>query len=654
MVLGQNANDAFNKLKEILASDQILTHYSSDLPLILACDASQVGVGCVLSHTFPDGTEKPIAYASKTLNSSQRAYAQIEREALAIIFGIEKFHQYLFGRRFTLLTDHKALSIIFSPSRAIPQTAAARLQRWAIKLSAFSYDVKYRNTKFHANCDGLSRLPVEDSQEQLTEVSVYTTNLIDTLPIDASDIRRETRRDKILSQVLRWTYYGWPAQVSPEFKPYLRRSSELTCFQDVLLWGSRVIIPARYHKRMLDELHSSHAGASKMKSVARSHFWFPGLDGKIEDTAKSCTECSVVQRMPNVSPVHPWETPAAPWSRIHIDLAGPFMQNDFLVVYDAGSKWGDVKILPDTTSHTIIEKLREIFSYFGIPEVIVSDNGAQFTSREFETFMKLNGIRHVRSAPFHPRTNGAAERFVQTFKMNMKANQSIPLKKRLCNFLLSYRNQVHQTTKSTPAQLMFGRNLRCRLNLLYPDRQHPGTDEQRLSTQQSPRKFDMGNLVWIRMYNHGPKWKPGTVRKITGPLSYVVRCEGVDHNRHIDQLKPRVVSTSFEGDPQVPSSGSSTCDFESTYVTVPFKSDNIANVNHRFPFVQNDTVSDVSIPGSEDAVNTDTQSSATTPVPTDENSPAENPRLEPVEETHGETQKRYPTRDRKVPDRLLL
>ena len=665
-----SAEMAFKKLKRILASDQVLTHYSSDLPLVLACDASQVGIGCVLSHILPNGEEKPVAYASKTLSSSQRAYAQIEREALAIIYGIEKFHQFLFGRKFTLLTDHKALSIIFNSSRAIPQMAAARLQRWAIKLSAFSFDVKYRNTNLHANCDGLSRLPVQQTFLEANDATVF--HVVDSLPVSAAEIRRETRKDKVLSQVLRWTQFGWPdrsnaddqhpeSPTNSKFRPYLSRSSELSCIQDVLLWGSRVIIPTKLRIRMLEELHSSHAGASKMKSLGRSYFWFPGMDKEIERIANECRDCAAVQKMPNASTVHPWEYPSAPWSRIHIDLAGPFMQNDFLILYDAGSKWGDVKILPDTSSHTVIKKLREIFSYFGIPEVVVSDNGPQFTSHEFDTFMKTNGIRHVKSAPWHPRTNGAAERFVQTFKMGMKKNNaSIPLEKRLCNFLLSYRNQIHGATNASPAQLMFGRNLRNRLNLLYPDVRRDVEAKQHVeeASNSSPRKFEVGNEVWTRMYNAGPKWKLGKVSKVTGPLSYVVRCDGVQMNRHIDQLKSNnkkdVCELSGESDPvsRDPFSGykpaflhgpaDSADKYCSAVSNDSLGSDTPSPVSNCLPIVQPFSTSAETGDGSSATNELGATSAEEQPVPGDSAAPAE------------QTPQRYPSRARKEPDRLML
>ena len=144
----------------MIASDLVLTHYDPKLPLQLACDASPVGIGAVLSHVMPDGTERPIAFASRPLSKAERNYTQIDKEALATVWGVKKFHNYLFGRNFTLLTDHEPLTSIFHPSKSLPAVTAARLQRYALFLVGFDYTIMYKNTKCHGNADGLSRLPL--------------------------------------------------------------------------------------------------------------------------------------------------------------------------------------------------------------------------------------------------------------------------------------------------------------------------------------------------------------------------------------------------------------------------------------------------------------------------------------------------------------
>ena len=145
---------AFKMAKSCVVESAVLAHYNPDLPLRLAADASAYGIGAVISHVMPNGEERPIAFASRTLQPSECNYAQLEKEALALIFGIKKFHQYLFGRRFTLITDHKPLLAILGPKKGVPSLAAARLQRWALLLSAYNYELEFKPTEQHSNADG--------------------------------------------------------------------------------------------------------------------------------------------------------------------------------------------------------------------------------------------------------------------------------------------------------------------------------------------------------------------------------------------------------------------------------------------------------------------------------------------------------------------
>ena len=142
--------------KQLLTTSNLLTHYDATLPLKLAADASQYGQGAFTSHVLPDGVERPVAFASRSLSSSERNYSQIDKEALALVYGVKKFQAYLYGRKFTLVTDHKPLTSIFGPRKGVPAVAAARLQRWSLLLSAYNYDIEFRPTAAHGNADALS------------------------------------------------------------------------------------------------------------------------------------------------------------------------------------------------------------------------------------------------------------------------------------------------------------------------------------------------------------------------------------------------------------------------------------------------------------------------------------------------------------------
>ncbi|CAM5155646.1 unnamed protein product [Natator depressus] len=168
--------------------------------------------------------------------------------------------------------------------------------------------------------------------------------------------------------------------------------------------------------------------------------------------------CQGVRNAPQWAPLHPWDWPENPWHCIHVDFAGPLEGSMFLVVIDAHAKWPEVSIMQSTTAESTIPNLRGLFSRFGLPEQLVSDYGPQFVSQEFQNFMKANGTHHITSAPYHPSTNGLAERFVQTMKQALKlARGQLSIQKRLDTFLLSYRNTPHAMTKASPAFLMMGR-----------------------------------------------------------------------------------------------------------------------------------------------------------------------------------------------------
>ena len=355
----QKENQCFESIKKMLMEDKVLTHYDPDLPLIMASDSSSYGLGAVLSHRMPDGSEKPIAFASRSLSNTEKKYAQIE-EALSLVWGVKKFQAYLEGRRFTLVTDHKPLKYIMEPGKAVPVTAAARLQRWCLFLGAFSYQIQYRGTKQHANCDGLSRLPLATSpKDEPDGVGVFQMGIVDSLPVTEKELRRETRRDPILSRVLTQVQCGWQeTESAAEFAPYWQRKDEITVHKEILLWGTRVIVPTKLQDRVLQTLHDGHIGVGKMKGLARGYVWWPKMDKAIEGTARNCEGCQEIANNTSRAPLHRWEYPALPWQRIYIDFAGPFQGKMLLVCVDAHTKWPEIVVMRGTSADETIAALR--------------------------------------------------------------------------------------------------------------------------------------------------------------------------------------------------------------------------------------------------------------------------------------------------------
>ena len=204
----------FNKIKERLSTDIVLAHYVPDAELILSCDASPYGVGAVLQQR-KDGVLRPIYFASRSLSKAESHYAQIDREALAIVFGVQKFRQFLLGRHFVLLTDHKPLITLFGENRSIPLMASARIMRWALILSAYTYTVEHIPGKENLCADYLSRAPLKNAEKQEYDAPTEVLLLEETgyKPLSAKVIATETRKDQLLARAYEMTLEGWPNHI---------------------------------------------------------------------------------------------------------------------------------------------------------------------------------------------------------------------------------------------------------------------------------------------------------------------------------------------------------------------------------------------------------------------------------------------------------
>ncbi|CAC5376399.1 unnamed protein product [Mytilus coruscus] len=189
---------------------------------------------------------------------------------------------------------------------------------------------------------------------------------------------------------MNYVLQGWPASnADDKLRPYFSRKLELSLHDGCLLWGNRVVVPTPGQETVMQELHEGHPGVTRMKKMlARSYVWWPKMDSELENKVKTCHECQVSRHVLAEAPLHPWEWPEKPWSRVHIDYAGPLHGKMFLVCVDAHSKYMEVQVVNSATSATSIEKLRMIFATHGIPDTIVSDNGTPFTSEEFESSLR--------------------------------------------------------------------------------------------------------------------------------------------------------------------------------------------------------------------------------------------------------------------------
>ncbi|KAL7290669.1 hypothetical protein TKK_0015428 [Trichogramma kaykai] len=539
---------AFEWVKRELISERVLAHYDPKKKIVLACDASAYGLSAILSHVFDDGSERPIAYASKKIPKKEMNRSVIDKEASAIVFGFKKFHDFIYGREITLRTDHKPLQYLFGPKKGITLTAASRLQRWAYYLSGFQYRIEHIRSEQNGNCDALSRLPIEDNT-RIFDDDFSLVNYIEKRinVIDWKLIKKETITDNALKKVLLYVKAGWPTTLSDDLKPFASKRNDINSEDDCLFLGYKIIIPESLRSTILHALHTSHMGVVKIKMFARSYVWWPGIDYDIERFVKNCTICAEEQKNPGKVNLTPWPWPEKAWSRIHIDFLGPFMGHMYMIVIDAHSKWPEViDFKQNTKTYRVVEECKTLFARHGLPIDIVTDNGPQFASAEFATFVTRVGVKHTFSPPFCPSTNGAAENFVGTFKDKvskiMKGGES--LQSAIDLFLFDYRSYPHCTTGKTPSQLLYKREMRTRWDLLRRSQVERVEQSQNAQVKfyKGSRKieFTPGEHVMVRNYGAGqPKRVPGVISTPLSPSTYNVQTAA---NKNCKRHKNQIIS----------------------------------------------------------------------------------------------------------------
>ncbi|XP_042148311.1 uncharacterized protein K02A2.6-like [Ixodes scapularis] len=331
-----------------------------------------------------------------------------------------------------------------------------------------------------------------------------------------------------MKRVLFFTLNGWPSHVDNEaLQPYFVRRHELSVDQGCVTWGNRVIIPEVFREKVLSLLHEGHPGTTRMKMLSRSHVWWPLITYDVENTVKNCSTCQLTQNAPPRVPLLTWGWPTRRWQRVHLDFAYRD-QNWFLIVVDAHSKWVEVFLTSSTTTKCTIERLRSVFAAFGLPEEVVTDNGPQFVATEFVEFLSMNGVRHTKSPPYHPASNGSAERCVQTVKRDLlrqvidEQRTGVPksMQHRVDQFLFAYRNTPTGTTDKTPAELFLSWKPRTRLSFLHPEMERRMRDrQQQIKTAADMRRgswrtFEEGDQVLVRGSRPtDPAWLVGRVMK---------------------------------------------------------------------------------------------------------------------------------------------
>ncbi|KAI7789804.1 hypothetical protein IRJ41_010978 [Triplophysa rosa] len=530
--------ESFEMLKRMLLESPALAIYDPALPTFVSTDASDYGLGAVLTQLRSDGAE---------------------REALACVWAVEKWRTYVWGRRFTLRTDHQALTTLLSTKGM--NRAGMRVARWSARLVCFQYDVQYRPGKRNCVADCLSRMPlshtdadVATEQELISEVAEIQSFMTALL---LADFKAECEVCPELLPKLQ-------KSVSNDLRLYFPVRLELAVESQLIFRGKRLVVPCALRERLVHLAHEGHQGLVRTKQRLRELYWWPRMDDLVHTILRACVTCQASDKSAKMvtAPMQPVEYPKGPFQHVAIDIVGPFERGAAdckfaITLIDYFSKWPEVGFASSVTTQTVLKFLTTIFAREGNPCTITSDNGPQFTSSEFAEFLKEQGIKHIKTSVYHPQANGAIERFNRVLKECLQAAEVArkPWKSTVLTMLKRYRATTHATTGETPApqslpagpgdrtgNLLVTSHMRTKLNVLPPE---VGPDQftqvrDRVKRRQAKskhytdckrgskfRNIKVGDKVRVRKPFHVKKGEaqftdPLSVQQQTGPSTFIL------------------------------------------------------------------------------------------------------------------------------------
>ena len=462
---GPEQKQAFAALKRSLTSADTLGYYDLDAPTKVVADASPVGLGAVLIQTHSDGP-RIIAYASRSLTSVERRYSQTEKEALGLVWACERFHAYLYGIEFELVTDHKPLEVIYSP-RSKP---CARIERWVLRLQQYKYKVIHIAGKANI-ADPLSRLLKDERPQSTSTLQTEAESFVRFVAIQSTpgavttkEVERESEDDPELRDIRECIHSGQWDQCP--HKAYIPIKDELCSVGQCVLRGSRLVIPQKLRPKIVSLAHEGHLGIVGTKQNLRSKVWWPGCEKDAEKFVKTCHGCQLTSRSDPPEPIRSTKLPTGPWVDVAVDFLGPLPTGEsILVVVDYYSRYYEYAVMKSTTAERTVQALAEIFARHGLPATLYSDNGPQFISETFAQYMRAMGIHHHKVTPKWPQANGEVERQNQSIEKRMRIAhaEGKSWREALLTYVAVYRATPHATTGKSPAEALFGRKIRTKM-----------------------------------------------------------------------------------------------------------------------------------------------------------------------------------------------
>ena len=472
---------AFNAVKATLTSDAVMSYFDPLKETELTTDASPFGLSAILAQHTPGQTDRKIvAYISRSLSDVERRYSQTEKEALAIVWAMEKLYLYLSGGHFTLITDCKPIEMILNNPASKPP---ARIARWYLRIQEFDFTVQHIKGTENPS-DFLSRhvthWPTVNNSKYETVANAYVNFLVNhAVPkaMTLSQIQEATTSDSTLQYLImlmrsnKWDSISNITDVNvnvEELKLFSKLRNELTVndASNLLLRDTRIVLPSSLRNTAIQIAQKPMHNLVKTKRLLRTKVWFPHIDRMVQNMVERCLPCQANGLDSRPEPLSMNELPPSPWHTVHLDFCGPFPSGEYaLVVIDAYSRFPEVEIVNSTSAKATTPKLERIFATHGIPHIIKSDNGPPFSGHEFYTFLKELGSKHKRSIPLSPQGNGLAESFMKPLQKAIRTavTDNRNWKRAIFPFLLNYRATPHSTTGKSPAELLYNRKLHTKL-----------------------------------------------------------------------------------------------------------------------------------------------------------------------------------------------
>lgn len=557
-VFGEDQETAFNDLRNELSSTvRRLGFYDTKDETDLYVDASPVGLGAVLTQRDTFGTPRIISFASKGLTKAERIYPQTQREALAVVWAVEKFYPYLFGTCFNIFTDHKTLEYIYGGKHRDGKRACTRAEGWALRLQPYNFRIKHIPGPTNIS-DVLSRLcPQSESDIPFDEESEHYLCAIDD-GLDAitlEEIQYETTSDETLCAVIEALRSGvWPSTLIH----YQSFAKEIGVINGIVVRDVRIVLPVKLRPRALDIAHRGHPGAVSMRRNLREHVWWPYMDRDVGDRIQECAGCAAVSTQGPPEPMARKEMPDRAWQEIAIDFFSAKECATFLVIVDYYSRFLKVIEMKSTTASKTIEALEPVFLEQTYPETIRSDNGPPFSSEEFLSYCKRRNIRLIRTIPYWPQMNGLVERQNQGILRALRIAKAVKAdwRKAVRDYVHMYNTSPHTMTGKPPLELMTGRPVKDLLPSLrtepYWNRDAEVRDEDAIKKMKGKLYSDNrrrakeseiieGDTVLLRNHETGklePKFRleKFKVIKKTGSDTIVANDEGVRYRRPVSHL----------------------------------------------------------------------------------------------------------------------